>query len=534
MLFRFLSAAIAITLAVSASAQLPAPENAAWAEQFEERDFDREGYGGNATLPLWTPLSTFEVNLINKVRETEGPMSAELTADQLLQLYLLASGDVRSAEKASELSGRAWQFLTTHDDLRRIQSEAERGAALLLELHEDLFQQYDEAQSTVSGVLETGTYNCISSALIYMALARELGLQVRGVLMPSHAFVEVELADGTTLDVETTSEDGFAVVRDERFFARQAEGWFEERGLDVPSFEDYQQRRSVSALGLGLENMWNQHLSPSRASYPMRLRIAEIRGAMQPENLDAQQNRLVYYYQESDYLRRSSNQALRWQLLSSIEPMLEKFQNEVADTASLEDSQRIPLLLLQSARAQWLAREIDEPGERGGEREARWAAALQLSDSVLRTLEPGQREYESIRLDATIGISDVIQSMRRESVFKALPPVLSEQVEKHCLQTSVCRQSLDQFYAAWVSQYWQQEQWAEAINVAREYLNWAPDSPNRAVFEQNMESAYLNQFATLWQQELRDQAWVWLQNCLQLSDPARCEARYQEVESYFR
>jgi hypothetical protein len=49
-----------------------------------------------------------------------------------------------------------------------------------------------------------------------------------------------------------------------------------------------------------------------------------------------------------------------------------------------------------------------------------------------------------------------------------------------------------------------------------------------------MESAYLNQFATLWQQELRDQAWVWLQNCLQLPEPGRCEARYQEVESYFR
>lgn len=533
MITRLLSAAIGITLAMSASAQTPIPTNTAWAEQFEERDFDRQGYGDNTAIAsaLWTPLSTFETSLISTVREE---VDAELTANQLLQLYLLASGNVRSAEKATELSARAWQFLAAHDDLRHLQHEEERGAALLLALHEDLFQQYDEAQSTVSGVLETGIYNCISSALIYMALARELGLQVRGVLMPSHAFVEVELADGTTLDVETTSEDGFAVVRDERFFARQAEGWFEERGLDVPSFEDYQQRRSVSALALGLENMWNQHLSPSRASYPMRLRIAEIRGAMQPDNLDAQQNRLVYYYQESDYLRRSNNPALRWQLLGLIEPVLERFEDDMAGAAALNDNQRIPLLLLQAARAQWLAAGAETPGEREGERQERWIAALQLSDSVLRTLDPDQREYESIRLDATIAVSDVIQGMTEKSVFAPLPPILSEKAEEHCLQTVVCHQSLDQFHAAWATHHWQQEQWAEAINVAREYLDWAPQSPNRAVFEQNMESAYLNQFATLWQQELRDQAWVWLQNCLQLPEPGRCEARYQEVESYFR
>ena len=499
----------------------------------EERDFDRQDYGENSTgLPLWSPVRAFESGMVSRVRETDNPLSPQ----ELLQLYLLASGDVRSAERATELSASAWNILASHDYLRDITDEAERGSELLKVLHQELFVDYAEGQSTVSGILETGTYNCISSALIYMALADDLGLQVRGVLMPSHAFVEVELSDGRRVDVETTSEDGFAVVRDARFFARQAEGWFEARGLDVPSFEDYQQRRSVSALALGLENMWNQHLGPSRASYPTRLRMAEIRGAMQPESLDAQQNRFVYYYQESDFLRRDHDIALRWHLLELIAPVLTQFENEIAGSSSLSDNLRIPFLLLQSARAQWLA------GTAAGTDESmqpylqqqRWETALQLSGEVLGTLSPGQREYESIRLDATIAVSDVIQNMMSVSRFEPLPAVLSDIAQRHCQQTAICQQSLDQYYAAWANQYWHQEQWGEAIEVARQYLEWVPESPNRAVFEQNMESAYLNQFATLWQQELRDQAYMWLQNCMRLPNPSRCESRHQEVESYFR
>lgn len=499
------------------------------AEQSDERAINRLGYGGVVpTLPVWSPLQAFEIDLINTVRAEQNT----LTAQELLSLYLLASGDVRQEAQAEELSDIAWDFLAAHDDLRRIEDESERGAALLAALHDEMFVEYDEAQSTVSGLLTTGIYNCISSALIYMALAQEIGLQVSGVLMPSHAFVEVTLADGRKLDVETTADDGFGMVRDAGFFARQAEGWFEARGLDVPNFEDYQQRRTVSAVALGLENMLNQHLSPSRADYSTRLRMAEIRGAMQPGRLDAQQNRLVYYYQESDFLRRQGSVEMRWQLFRSIVPVLARFEDEVTSAASLDDNQRIPLLLLQSARAQWLTGDV--AGLADEEVEVRRTQALELARSVLASLEPVQREYDSIRLDATLAISDVIQGMMADASYQPLPPLLPDLVQQHCLQTLVCQQSLDQFHAAWATDHWQQERWSDAIDVARDYLTWAPGSPNRTVFEQNMESAYLNQFAVLWQQELRDQAFVWLQNCMRLPNPSRCETRYQEVAPYFR
>lgn len=539
-----------MTMARVAVAQTPVPANqpvplGMWnAELRDERDINRQGYGRVSTIPVWSPLNDFELGLVDTVRAKGQALSPQ----ELLTLYLLASGDVRTADQAEVLSDIAWDFLAAHDDLRLIEDESERGAALLAALHDDLFVQYDEAQSTVSGVLTTGTYNCISSALIYLALAQEIGLKVRGVLMPSHAFVEVTLADGRKFDVETTADEGFGMVRDARFFARQAEGWFESRGLDVPSFEDYQQRRTVSAMALGLENMWNQHLSPARADYPMRLRMAEIRGAIQPGRLDAQQNRLVYYYQESDFLRRQNNgqentmgisegnsashAEMRWQLLRSIAPMLARFENHITDALTMADNQRIPLLLLQSARAQWLAG--DEAGQTEADKQRRRHQALHLASQILASLDPDQREYESIRLDASIAVSDVIQGMMRDARFQPLSAMMPDLVRSHCLRTAICQQSLDQFHAAWSTHYWQQERWSDAINVARDYLTWAPDSPNRSVFEQNMESAYLNQFAALWQQELRDQAFVWLQNCMRLPSPSRCEARYQEVAPYFQ
>lgn len=98
----------------------------------EERDFDRQDYGENSTgLPLWSPMRAFESGMVSRVRETDNPLSSQ----ELLQLYLLASGDVRSAERATELSASAWNILASHDYLRDITDEAERGSELLKVLH---------------------------------------------------------------------------------------------------------------------------------------------------------------------------------------------------------------------------------------------------------------------------------------------------------------------------------------------------------------------------------------------------------------
>jgi tetratricopeptide (TPR) repeat protein len=84
----------------------------------------------------------------------------------------------------------------------------ERAERLLSFLHSELFQAYDERQTRLDVLLAEGSFNCVSSAVLYAILARSQGLEVRGVRTPDHAFVRVQ-AGGEGYDIETTSPYGF-------------------------------------------------------------------------------------------------------------------------------------------------------------------------------------------------------------------------------------------------------------------------------------------------------------------------------------
>ncbi|MGC4114550.1 MAG: hypothetical protein QM765_08055 [Myxococcales bacterium] len=71
-----------------------------------------------------------------------------------------------------------------------------------------LLAQYEARATTLQDVAETGTYNCVSATLLYLAAAKELSLDARAVLLPSHARASVVL-EGRQVIVETTSRLGF-------------------------------------------------------------------------------------------------------------------------------------------------------------------------------------------------------------------------------------------------------------------------------------------------------------------------------------
>ena len=63
-------------------------------------------------------------------------------------------------------------------------------------------------------LLDGKTFNCVSSAVIYNIIALRLGLDVRAIEVPDHAFSIVY--DGTAhMDVETTTPLGFNPARDQ-------------------------------------------------------------------------------------------------------------------------------------------------------------------------------------------------------------------------------------------------------------------------------------------------------------------------------
>jgi tetratricopeptide (TPR) repeat protein len=82
------------------------------------------------------------------------------------------------------------------------------GARILEYLHTGPLRRYEHLQARVDVLLDEGTFNCVSSAVVYVILARSVGLVVGGVRTPDHAFCTLT-AGTTTIDVETTNRYGF-------------------------------------------------------------------------------------------------------------------------------------------------------------------------------------------------------------------------------------------------------------------------------------------------------------------------------------
>jgi tetratricopeptide (TPR) repeat protein len=166
----------------------------------------------------------------------------------------------------------------------------ERGAALLRFIHSGpMAKGYASQQTNVSTILDTGTFNCVSSAALYNILARRLGLDARAVEVPKHAFSIVY--DGTAhADVETTIAAGFNPARNN---AAQAE--FERlTGFAYIPDSHRDQRREVGELGLLAIVYYNHGVELTRAKrYPEAL-LASFRAlSLDAEFASAVQNALA-------------------------------------------------------------------------------------------------------------------------------------------------------------------------------------------------------------------------------------------------
>jgi hypothetical protein len=80
--------------------------------------------------------------------------------------------------------------------------------AVLIYLHKNVLRSYREDASTLDGILGSGYYNCVSSAVLYLIAARSLGIETSGARTSDHAFCTVLVA-GRVVDVETTNPYGF-------------------------------------------------------------------------------------------------------------------------------------------------------------------------------------------------------------------------------------------------------------------------------------------------------------------------------------
>lgn len=313
-----------------------------------------------------TPMELAAVQGIERARAGDGRA--------LLDLALAISGDVRERQLAAPLIAKIDAFLEVFGPGLMAESDHwHRGYELFRAMHLKLlapFDAYGQAgyslhQTKLSTVLQTGVFNCISSAVLYTVLARRVGLDVQGVLLPSHAFAQITLPDGTVYDIETTNPEGFGVVHDARFYgSEKAAKWAKEHTLEPTSFADYQRREIVPPHELLGRNGLTQHTHAGKMSDTDRARIRQIAALLSPDDdavmrsaLAGRANRLktlVEAGQFEEVLRLSkvfAGQEASWKLAAAGDADLDSIQ--MSRQLSLLDATigagKDPVPVLQSA-----------------------------------------------------------------------------------------------------------------------------------------------------------------------------------------
>ena len=183
------------------------------------------------------------------------------TALSLAEAALLASGVTDPGRRAPYLGRLDALEQQARGALAGAQTPFERGEKLLVWLHGPSrpLQKYVETQTDLSVLLDTGTFNCVSSAVLYNVLGRRVGLDVRAVEVSDHAFSIVYDGDKSA-DVETTTPHGFNPLRDRKAAAalRDQTGY-----AYIPERHKHQ-RREIDEAGLVAAIYFNHGVMASR------------------------------------------------------------------------------------------------------------------------------------------------------------------------------------------------------------------------------------------------------------------------------
>ncbi len=186
-----------------------------------------------------------------KLSPDEASMFADAQDGQLdrwsfAEAALIASGVTQRDERRAMLRKIDAYESAANQAVGRGKNPLERGERLLKYLHsKPLAAGYVAQQTDLSTLLETGHYNCVSSATIYNILGRRIGLDVRAVEVPDHAF-SILYHGSQHADVEVTTVQGFKPSRD----PKALETFRQQTGFRYIPDRHPEQRREIRETGL--------------------------------------------------------------------------------------------------------------------------------------------------------------------------------------------------------------------------------------------------------------------------------------------
>ena len=163
-------------------------------------------------LLAWTVPSVEASDAVPRLEPA--PYAARLaeTAEPLPVGTLMEASLVLSGVDPAYVSRGVEKLRAAARDVSKLAEEVEdQGAlaeAILSYMHETMLRAYSEPVTEMDVLLERGVYNCVSSAVLFLILARSVDIEVFGIKTNDHAFCRVRTEEGS-YDVETTNVHGF-------------------------------------------------------------------------------------------------------------------------------------------------------------------------------------------------------------------------------------------------------------------------------------------------------------------------------------
>jgi hypothetical protein len=432
----------------------------------------RPGYG-NPSLRTWLPLTAPEAAALAQLPQAK---AGKGDARALLALAVLASSSPRDAATYGGIQRRVDAFVAeVRPTIAAAADDWHRGYELHRAMHRVFFNdgrelnRYQFTQSRLTAIFSDGRYNCLSSAVLFVVLARAFDMPVRAVVVPTHVFVEMGVPGGKIIEIETTSPTGFDWVHDARFYREEAARWSSSRGLRPVTLEEYQRRSIVEPYRLMALAMRNQH--PGETDQD-RARMNELAGVVDEDDLDMLTGRLGTYLNEAHDLYEAKAWHTSAKLFDTVMPALRE----------LVTRQKDPKILELVSWAGWHhSHALLIIG--------RHAEATAAMNEGLDHLDPSWPDADKLRTNYLSELNNRLVELIEKKDAKAALEMFGRH-KQACLSNEICASNVGIVYGNWSIDYENAGDWQSARKVLQDCVAELADSGNCRAALTDLESRH--------------------------------------------
>ena len=417
----------------------------------------RAGYG-NEALHSWWPLTAPEIAALQGLDQARAG-----DAHALLALAIASSGDRRDAASYAEIQRRVDEFIASvKPTIDEAGDDWHRGYELHRAMHRTFFNgestelgSYDFNQARLTGIFSKGRYNCLSSAVLFVVLARAFDLPVRAAVVPTHVFVEMGPPGGKINEIETTSSTGFDWVHDARFYQEDAARWSGNRGLRPVTFDEYQRRRIIEPYQLMALAMRDSRAGDGDVD---RMRLHELAGLIDADDADAVRERVQVYVNDSVDLYKANAWRTMARLFDVVSPALADIGARSHDPKTLE---YVSWATWNHANALLIVGRTDE-------------AMARMTDGIAH-LDPTWPDAEKLRNNYASLLNDRLCDLISKKAYAQALEVYGQQRDT-CRASKVCVDNVGVVYENWSIDHQNAGDWQAARQVLTQCVADLPEN----------------------------------------------------------